>query len=55
MEEWKILKNGIIYEDRLPSEDWAIQTAEEFKESDPTATFEVFQMTQEEIDHYENS
>lgn len=50
--EWKILKNGVVWEDRIDNEDWANATMEEYKAEDPEAEYEVLPMTPAELARY---
>lgn len=50
--EWKILKDGKIFTDRINSEELANATVEEYLELYPDSEFEFLEMTQDEIDKY---
>lgn len=54
MREWKILKNGKTWEDRIhQGEDWAEQTRQEYEQDFPDDEWTMEEMTEEEIKAYD--
>ena len=50
--EYKILKDSVLWDDRINSEDDCVERIEEYELKFPDSKFEYLEMSQEEIEAY---